>query len=125
MADIAKIKEIITADMYGMWGLRALHDDEDYAVGDEPRESYDWDHEKDISTYHTNGSTIGGVCTTGICTLYDDEIEQNIRTALERVARYGSKRFALIHANGGYYGEDDGEYILCGNTEVMAVWEVA
>ncbi len=125
MADIAKIKEIITADVGSFWGLRALCIDEDYVVGDEPRESYDWDHEEDISTYYTDGSTTGGVCTVGIDTTYGDEIEQNIRTALDRVAIYGSKRIALIRADSYDMGEDEGELILRRNAEVVAVWEVA
>lgn len=120
-----EIAEIITKDMMHCWGIRALCSDEDYAVGDEPRESYDWDHENDVSTYYTDGRTVGGVCAVGIDSQYDDEIDQNVQAALDKVAIYSGNRIALIRADGCDFGEDGGEWILKGCPEVAGVWEVS
>lgn len=95
------------------------------AVGDEPRESYDWDHENDVSTYYTDGRTVGGVCAVGIDAQYDDEIDQNVQVALDKVAIYSGNRIALVRADGCDYGEDAGEWILKGCPEVAGVWEVS
>lgn len=93
----------------GFWGIRGLCPDEEYEIGDTPRESYDWDLEWDCSTRSTTGETIGGTCA--VC-----------------IAGPGG-RFALIHGDSMRYGKDPDEIILSGcgpfeSCEVAAVWEV-
>lgn len=57
--DAAQIRAIMEEGRFSDYGIRGLCFDEEYAVGDSPRESYDWDHENDISTYATDGRTLG------------------------------------------------------------------
>ena len=130
--DAQQIMDIIAAwteehGCSGYWGIRGLCDDEDYAVGDEPRESYDWDVEQDCSTRDTTGETIGGTCAVAV---HDAEDVVSIQAALDGAGLYAgpSGRMALIHADHGEYGNDPDEIILQGGVfdavEVVAVWEV-
>lgn len=123
--DAAQIKAIIEGGRFAYYGIRGLCPDEQYAVGDTPRYSYDWDHENDISTFHTTGIDVGGVCTIGIPTLAysDEEIMEHIESAIKAASMYSYGRLALIGGDSMEYGEDQGEEILsC--AEVLAVWEV-
>ena len=111
----------------GCWGIRGLCEDEDYAVGDEPRESYDWDMEQDCSTRVTTGRTLGGTCAVAI---HDTEDIASVQAARDGAGLYAGPggRMALIHADRGEYGNDPDEIILMGGmfdaVEVVAVWEV-
>lgn len=105
----------------GHWGLRALCDDEEYEIGDTPRESYGWDFDTDTSLYGPDGETIGGTCAIDIG---DWEEEGDIEDAIRDVMRYLPRRVALIHAMDREYGNDPGEVILS-DAVVVAVWEVA
>lgn len=129
--DAQEIRDIIGVRTGGFWGIRGLCDDEDYTVGGEVRESYEWDYEADCSTYQTTGQTMGqsyrdgakaGVCTIGIV---DPEDLESIAQAMEAVRLY-SDRFALLHADDVEYGNDDSEWILFGDwfhpVEIEAVW---
>lgn len=113
--DAAQIKAIIGEGRFSDYGIRGLCWDEQYAAGDAPRESYDWDHESDISTYSTDGRTLGGVCTVGVT-------EDNVEDALELATRYSDGEIALIGGTLKDYGEDAGEWILS-DAEVLAVWK--
>ncbi len=119
--DAQQIRQIIEADeegWYAHWGLRGLYDDEQYKAGDTPRESYDWDHTEDCSTYFLDGRTVGGVCTLGI--REDDDID----AALNKLYRtYGDGRYALIKGASQMGGEDTGESIITCDARVVAVWE--
>ena len=131
MMKAQRIRDIISeyeADhgLSGYWGIRALCPDEDYIIGDTPRESYDWDLEWDCSTRNTTGETIGGTCAVGIADIGDIE---SIKRAIDGAGLYaGLKgRLALIHADSMRYGNDPGEIILSGfgpfeSCEVVAVW---
>lgn len=111
----------------GFWGIRGLCPDEEYEIGDTPRESYDWDLEWDCSTRSTTGETIGGTCAVCIA---DTEDIRSIERAMEGAGLYAGPggRMALIHADLGEYGNDPDEIILQGGmfdaVEVVAVWEV-
>lgn len=113
--DAARIRSIIEEGRFSDYGIRGLCFDEGYAVGDSPRESYDWDHENDISTYATDGRTLGGVCTVGVT-------EDNIEEALKAAAMYSDGKLALIGGTLKDYGEDPGEWILS-DAEILAIWE--
>lgn len=83
-------------------GVRSLCDDEQYEVGDDCRESYEWDFENDCSTYHTTGETAGGTCATAIDTqgfLTDDwaqELAERIKQAINANEQYFGDRQAII-----------------------------
>lgn len=111
----------------GFWGIRGLCPDEEYEIGDTPRESYDWDLEWDCSTRSTTGETIGGTCAVCIA---DTEDIGSIEKAMEGAGLYAGPggRFALIHSDSMRCGNDPDEIILSGcgpfeSCEVAAVWE--
>ena len=130
--DAQQIRDIIGDRTGGCWGIRGLCDDEEYAVGGEVRESYEWDYENDCSRYQTDGQTMGmewrdgykgGICTIGIS---DPEDVESIARAMKG-ARVYSRSFALLHSYDKEYGNDDDEWILFGDyfepVEIAAVWE--
>ncbi|MGG4034187.1 hypothetical protein ABEV74_10890 [Paenibacillus cisolokensis] len=97
----ALAKEIL--DNNYVAGVRNLCDDENYEVGDECRQSYEWDLEYDCSTYYTTGEVAGGTCATNIESNYfktDDwvsELAERLRAVVEMNAKeYGGKRQAII-----------------------------
>lgn len=94
MTTIEKILEIVKAEEYSHYGLRAISEDEEYSVGDWARESYEWDFEEDCSTYETTGERAGGTCCVKI--FLDFVEEENEAKEIERVL---SK--ARDYANGG------------------------
>lgn len=129
--DAQQIREIIGDRTGGYWGIRGLCDDEDYTVGGEIRESYEWDYENDCSRYMTDGQTMGmeyrdgykaGVCTVGIA---DPDDPDCIAEAMSKACVY-SDRFALLHSYDSEYGNDESELILFGDlaepVEIVAVW---
>lgn len=131
--DARQIRDIIGDRTDGAWGIRGLCNDEQYVVGGDIRESYEWDMANDCSRYHTDGLTMGqeyrdgykaGICSIGID---DPEDVESIARAM-RGARPYSDRFALLHSYDAEYGNDEGEVILFGDyydpVEIAAVWEV-
>jgi len=117
MTDINKIAELIKEN-YSKNGcmdyaIRSLSDDENYQVGDQCRESYEWDYEDDISTYNTTGETAGGTCGTHITNICGDEDDEEIAEALESTIKqnqiYGDRQIIICGKecnNDGYF---DGE----------------
>lgn len=106
-------------------GVRSLCEDEDYSVGDECRESYEWDIENDCSTYYTTGETAGGTCATRIEDHLPtiEEIAASIERAIEMNAGYGGKQVIIAgHSvnNDGYF---DPEEVRIRNAWVLAVVE--
>lgn len=83
------IKRIID-EGYTVAGIRTLEDDENYVVGDDCRESYEWDLEHDCSTYFTTGETAGGTCAT---VFEIDDVPNTINNMI-----------AAIESNNGYRG---------------------
>jgi len=106
----------------GTWGVRALMPDENYAIGDIARESYDWDLENDVSTYERSGISLGGTCATSVLeSHYDYDIDDQsklLREAIDRNSRYGNNQ-VIICGNFVDYGYDSREVII-GNAEVVA-----
>jgi hypothetical protein len=114
-------------EITSVYDFADLLNDEEYEIGDTPRESYDWDSEWDCSTRSTTGETIGGTCAVCIA---DTEDIGSIERAMNGAGLYAGPggRMALIHADLGEYGNDPDEIILQGGmfdaVEVVAVWEV-
>src|SRR5699024_5079974 len=101
---------------FGVIGIRSLSDDEDYRDGEYCRNSYEWDHEHDCSTYNTDPVELNGTCaidTTSI--LYfdteDEKAEEALHCALSKSQRYYGKK-AIIAGDLDSYGEDEDEIII-------------
>lgn len=111
-------------------GVRSLCDDEDYAVGDDCRPSYEWDLENDCSAYYTTGELAVGTCATSIDTNYfkTDNPVAELAARLQKVAQenksYGGKRQAIIVGhrvnNDGYFDPDEVRII---DATVLAIIE--
>lgn len=112
-------KEIIEAieNSKEAWiGIRHLADDENYEIGDYCRPSYDWDFEKDCSTYETEEpQELPGTCAynTRIQVGWDEpeEIIEKLEKALRASACYMGQ-IVIISGNSAEYGNDDGEIII-------------
>lgn len=112
------------------FGVRTLAPDEKYEVGDECRESYDWDHESDRSTYETdNPITLDGTCTIGIKSdpTWDEpeDFELALNDALKLSQGYFGDRRVLVGGAWGNGGEDEGELIIGGpgGAKVLAIYD--
>lgn len=107
--DVEQVKQ------FSVIGIRGLTKDEKYSVGDTCRHSYDWDYEKDCSSYDTeNPIELDGTCATHIVVDMNWDSNEEIIEAIENVLNnfiyIGEK--VLI---GGYsfkYGTDDSEVII-------------
>lgn len=107
-------KEIIE-NGYEVVGVRTLEEDENYKVGDTCRESYEWDLEKDCSTYYTTGEKAGGTCATFIQYEKDwtseDELIKAIQEAYERNLEYQGDKVVIggntINTEYGHADEDE------------------
>lgn len=120
-----KVIEVLKEAMkqkYKVFGIRVCNADENYKVGDEARESYDWDYEIDCSTYETTKETLGGTCATSILIdnySDDEEIKEALNDAIERAKMYGGfneyTQTVLLgcHRNCNYtHGNDEKEIII-------------
>jgi hypothetical protein len=114
------------------FAIRALADDEKYSVGDNCRESYDWDFENDCSAYVTTGTKAGGTCGVKIACwdCYfdgsdDEEIESAVSESIEKAKEYG---LDLIIIAGDLdvccdYSVDNADEARLTNASVIAVIE--
>lgn len=108
---------------YRAIGIRALAPDEQYTVGDELRESYDWDFENDISTYNTDDPRgLGGTSAydTQIDTQWDekDEIIEKLNSAVkDSRARYEGES-VLVGGDLLEHGNDDREVVISNPTVI-------
>lgn len=108
---------------YRTIGIRALAPDEQYNVGDELRESYDWDFESDVSTYSTDDPRgLGGTSAydTQIDTQWDekDEIVEKLNSAVkDSRARYEGDS-VLVGGDLLEYGNDDREVVISNPTVI-------
>jgi len=107
-------------------GFRTLTNDENYKVGDTPRNSYEWDVEEDCSTYYTTGLTCDGVCTIGgQVDKFDDaeEIEAMLAKWTKGVALYSGNQVALLFGfdEGTYLNQDEGELRIADATVLAMI----
>lgn len=102
---------------FGVIGIRSLSDDEDYREGEYCRNSYEWDHENDQSTYHSADSAeLNGTCAIDATSILyfdteDERAEEALHCALSKSQRYYGKK-AIIAGDLDGYGEDEGEIII-------------
>lgn len=124
MKYIVLAKEILN-EGYSAIGVRGVYDDEQYAVGDECRESYEWDFASDCSTYYTTGEKAGGTCATHIDIQTDDveDLAARIEAAIEQNEEYGAERQVIIAGHDGVNNDaalDHGEVRIY-NAFVIAI----
>lgn len=103
--DYLAIAQQMLDENYNVVGVRSVCDDENYAIGDDCRQSYDWDNENDCSTYNTSQVTAGGTCATHIDTQYfatsdwDYELADRIAKIVGDNSVYGGQQI-IIAGNG-------------------------
>lgn len=120
-------KEILN-ERYSAVGVRGIYADEQYEVGDECRESYEWDFENDCSTYFTTGEKAGGTCATHIDTQYfetDDEVTElaaRIQSMVEQNEEYGADRQVII---AGYDGVNNDAALDRGEVRIYNAFVIA
>lgn len=99
------IAQEILDNNYNVVGVRSVCDDENYSIGDDCRQSYDWDLENDCSTYDTTQVLAGGTCATHIDTQYFatndhvSELAERIATIVNDNSVYGGQQ-VIVAGNG-------------------------
>jgi nucleotide-binding universal stress UspA family protein len=95
-------------------GIRSTREGEEYKIGDDAQEAYDWDYDQDVSMYDVTGETAGWTATTGIkdYSLLDGDSEDEediadlaeaIKEAIDFNGQYGSDTQVIL------FGKDAGE----------------
>lgn len=114
-----------------VFAVRALCEDEAYNVGDWCRDSYDYDGEKDCSTYYTTGESAHGTCGVAVYTFPgyfpepdDDEptLMEAFFTAFTAAQDYRGTHYAIIAGDcdvSADYASDEGEARIT-NAKVLA-----
>lgn len=109
------------ANGYRVFGIRTIEKCAGLLnVGDSVPDSYNWDHENDVSTRETTGETLGGACAIAIdtsCLFLDGEDDEDVAAEIEKAIKasacYYGDEVLLIGGKFGYeYGEDEGEIII-------------
>lgn len=109
-------------------GLRTLPSEtkKKYLVGSEVPDSYDWDHEADVSTFYTNKAKLSGASALGINVDDDvtsveklgemlrDSVDKTYSEWTGKVAKYGEAddKHRIIVGDGYESGEDKGEIVI-------------
>lgn len=114
----SKIKKFTSA------GVRCLTDDQvtgELTRGAEVRDSYDWDHAEDCSTFFTTGEQLAGACAVVVewdistSPFFDEEdlfeLASKIKEAVEKSESYIGEPVLLV-GWGNEVGEDEDEIIL-------------
>ena len=112
MTDYIEVAKRIMEKKLGAVAVRGLADDENYAVGDWARESYEWDYENDCSTFDTygeDGEKAGGTCgilvkTSDINMFFDgpEELAKRLEEAV-KINHYSSRKAIIA---GDYFDAD-------------------
>lgn len=105
MTNFKEIAKKIIDEGIDLVGVRSLCEDEQYKVGDECRESYEWNFEHDCSTYDLDGGDgekAGGTCATQIKVETEDveELAQHIEEIVKENALYANEKQAIIAGHG-------------------------
>lgn len=102
------------------FGLRTLpaQGKRKYLVGSQVPNSYDWDHDDDVSTFYTDKRRLNGASALSL--LNGDSVEDlkdvgaRIKKACEKNSDYGENedKHRIIVGDSYEYGEDSGEIII-------------
>lgn len=100
---------------YSFIGVRWTTDDENYKIGDICRDSYDWDYDKDVSSFDTETPIeLNGTCAinTEIDLYFDesDEVKAKIEAAIKNHNYCGD--IIIIGGNSMEHGADENEIII-------------
>lgn len=99
MTNYIELAQKIIEEGYEVVGVRNAYDDENYAIGDTCRESYEWDLAEDCSTYHTTGLTAGGTCATQI------DVDTTYYATNDHVTELAENIAKIVKQNEVYCGE--------------------
>ena len=113
MKDLIKL---IRDCAFTRFGIRHLSDDENYEIGDDVRNSYDWNYELDHSTYYDEDPVeLDGACAYELnidsINDTDEEIQNKLNTALEESKCYFGD-VVLLGSDWASYGQDKNEIIM-------------
>lgn len=125
MMNVQEILNKVNEEGYSVVAIRHCAEDEDYAVGDICRNSYDWNYELDCSTYDTDEPVeLEGACgyhVRGFENLDADEIEEATEI-FEKAMKEAETYYGKVVIIAGYryaYGNDENEVII-EDAEVIA-----
>nr|DAZ48820.1 MAG TPA: hypothetical protein [Caudoviricetes sp.] len=117
--DAKKILETVNNEGATIVAVRHCCDDEDYAVGDWCRDSYDWNIELDQSSYYDDEpNELPGTCGIGIWHFTDldsdevDEAKELLSRAIEKASCYLGRLAIIVGYKGYEYGQDEDEVII-------------
>ena len=119
---MTELIKIIRNCEFTRFGIRHLCADEKYNVGDEVRNSYDWDYMYDCSTYETDDPVeLIGACAYELnidsINDTDEEIQNKLNIALDASKCYSGDA-VLLGSDWACYGQDENEIIMQ-NAEVL------
>ena len=116
---INEIVKIMMIDEYAIYGIRGLSSDEKYEIGDECRNSYDWNYECDHSTYEDEEPVeLPGTCSVRIHIRHSfNDDEKEVVKAVENAWNLASKysdinEYVLIAGDQYEWGIDMDEVII-------------
>ena len=125
MMDVQEILNKVNEEGYSVVAIRHCAEDEDYAVSDICRNSYDWNYELDCSTYDTEEPIeLDGACgyhVRGFENLDAEEIEEATEI-FEKAMKEAETYYGKVVIIAGYrytYGNDENEVII-EDAEVIA-----
>lgn len=113
MKDLIKL---IRGCEFTRFGIRHLSGDENYEIGDDVRNSYDWNYELNHSTYEDEEPVeLDGSCAYELdidsINDTDEEIQNKLNTALEESKCYFGD-VVLLGSDWASYGKDKNEIIM-------------
>ena len=113
MKDLIKL---IRSCEFTRFGIRHLSNDENYGIGDEVRNSYDWNYELDHSTYEDEEPVeLDGSCAYELdidsINDTDEEIQNKLNIVLEESKCYFGN-VVLLGSDWASYGNDENEIIM-------------
>lgn len=126
--DAKEILKKMNENYFAIAAIRRCRKDEDYEVGDICRNSFDWNYEKDESTFEDDEpAELPGTCGMRIENLEDldeeevEEAEKILEKALKDSETYDDGYQTVIIAGDRYsYGNDEDEIII-ENAEVIGI----
>lgn len=115
--DMKEVVKVIRDSGFKQFGIRHCCDDENYNIGDDVRNSYDWSCEYECSSYDTDEPVeLDGACAydTEIDCAWDtdEEIIEKLEKALKNSDCYSGSDVVLLGADDTTYGNDEKEIIM-------------
>ena len=84
-----------------------------YLVGSQVPNSYDWDHEEDVSTFYTDKRRLNGASTLD---LWDGDSPESLADVGKRIKQAYDKTYSQFYKKNLLYGNDEDKHrIICGD----------